>query len=147
MRIIKISLEQLSLAAPMFDAYRQFYKKESDLVAATNFLRERLVNNESAIFLAIDEQDEAIGFMQLYQGFSSVSMCKTLILNDLYIDEKWRGKRVGRQLMAAAQEFAILNKIAKISLQTAKTNVAGQKLYESQGYVLDDEFLTYVLSL
>ncbi len=147
MQIIKAEKIHLNLAAPLFDAYRQFYKKTSDLSAAAQFLDDRLTNDESTIFLALDKNNEAVGFMQLYPGFSSVSMQKILILNDLYIDEKSRGQGVGRHLMKAAQEFAILNKAARISLQTAKTNIVGQKLYESEGYVLDSEYLTYALTL
>ncbi|MSP33960.1 MAG: GNAT family N-acetyltransferase [Rickettsiales bacterium] len=147
MKIIQVTSEHLSLAAPLFNAYRMFYEKESDLKNATKFLRDRIANNESAIFIALDEKSEALGLMQLYPGFSSVGMKKIYILNDLYIDEKSRGQGIGRRLMKVAQDFAILNSASKISLQTAKTNKVGQDLYESEGYVLDDEYLTYVLTL
>lgn len=149
MNIIKASLEHLSIAAPLFNSYRMFYQQESDLKRAHEFLSARIKNNESTIFLALDENngEKAVGFMQIYPGFSSVSMKKTLILNDLYIIEESRGKGVGRLLMKAAKAFAKECGVSTIILQTAEDNLIGQALYKSEGYVVDDDYLTMVLTL
>src|SRR5258708_28943950 len=40
----------LDLIAPLFDAYRQFYRKPSDLGLARRFLLERLQHNQSIVF-------------------------------------------------------------------------------------------------
>ena len=61
--------------APLFDSYRQFYGKESNLDAAQQFLRDRFNHGESTIFLAFDGA-KPIGFTQLYPSFSSVSMAR-----------------------------------------------------------------------
>ena len=39
--ISRATLEQLSLVAPLYDAYRQFYGQASDIDLATRFLTER----------------------------------------------------------------------------------------------------------
>ncbi len=46
-------------AAPLFDAYRQFYGQRSDITAARAFLDERLRRDESVIFLAVADEDRA----------------------------------------------------------------------------------------
>jgi len=51
--IQRVELNKLDLVVPLFDKYRVFYKKESDVVSAQKFLSERLLNKESVIFLAL----------------------------------------------------------------------------------------------
>ena len=82
--IRRASANDLSMVAPLFDAYRVFYKKDSDLAAANSFLKERLENSESFIFLALDDNGAAAGFIQLYPLFSSTRMARLWLLNDLF---------------------------------------------------------------
>ncbi len=131
----------------LFNEYRKFYKQESDIAGAKEFLCERISGNESIIFLALNEEGNAIGFMQIYHGFSSVGIKKTLILNDLYIDAQNRKKGVGRALIKAANNFALQNNIKNISLSTSKNNFNAQKLYEDEGYKKDEEYFVYNLKL
>ncbi|WP_415542618.1 hypothetical protein [Empedobacter stercoris] len=64
------TINDLQTLAPLFDAYRQFYDKKSDVEGAKEFLLERIANNESVIYLAFDEKENAVGFVQLYPLFS-----------------------------------------------------------------------------
>ena len=78
---------------PLFDEYRIFYEKESDPAGAFEFLKERLEKKESVIIAAyetMEEKEIAVGFTQLYPGYSSVRMIKFFILNDLYVIEPFR---------------------------------------------------------
>ena len=52
----------LELIVPLFDAYRQFYRRPSDPDLARRFLRERFQHNESIIFLAVRGDGSAVGF-------------------------------------------------------------------------------------
>ena len=84
----------LDTLAGLFDAYRQFYKRPSDVAAARAFLAERIARDESVVLIAEHEgaaigaksvRAEAIGFVQLYPLFSSVRLGRTWLLNDLYV--------------------------------------------------------------
>jgi ribosomal protein S18 acetylase RimI-like enzyme len=134
MEIIKANISHIKIAAKLFDLYRMFYGQSSDIKGAEGFLKERISGKESIIFLAFDGEN-AIGFMQLYPSFSSVSMQRIIILNDLYIDEKWRGRGVGKALIKEAEKIALENGIKKITLSTAQDNVKAQKLYEAEGFL------------
>src|SRR5579871_4383344 len=74
----------LELLVPLFDAYRQFYRQPSDPERARRFLSEHFEHRSSVIFLAF-QSGVAIGFTQLYPSFSSLSMARTFILNDLFV--------------------------------------------------------------
>ena len=70
--------------APLFDAYRQFYKAASNLEGSRQFILARLTNNESVVFLAM-EGEQALGFTQLYPLFASVALLFWYILRILIL--------------------------------------------------------------
>lgn len=145
MLIRKAEINDLTSIENLFCNYLRFYKREINQTKVTTFLTDRMKNNESVIFLAY-ENDKALGFVQLYPGFSSLSQSKTWILNDLYIDAGKRGQGIGKKLMKFAMDFCKQDKAAFISLQTAKDNTTAQNLYENLGWVKDEEYFTYYFS-
>ncbi len=132
--------------APLFDAYRQFYQQPSDIQLAEQFLAERLLNEESVIFVA-EMKDQACGFIQLFPSFCSISAERVWILHDLFVTPSARGMGVARYLMAKAKTFAEDSDAARIDLSTAHTNSNAQALYESLGYQLDTVYRYYSLSI
>ena len=140
------TINDLENVVGLFNDYRMFYGQKSDIDSAREFLLDKFINLNSVIFLA--ESDEgACGFVQLFPSFSSVSLQKQWILNDLYVDKEFRGAGIGRMLMKAAKEFAIATNSKGLALSTAKTNTLAQKLYESLGFNKDNEFYHYYLKV
>ena len=140
--LIQANLNHLDDLAVLFDAYRVFYKKETDLDAAKKFLRERLANDQSVIFMVYNDS-RAVGFTQLYPGFSSVNMAAVWLLNDLFVDPVYRGKKIGKQLLEAAQNHCTASGAKGVSLETEQTNVVGNKLYPIMGFEKDTEHNFY----
>ena len=141
MKIIRATKEHISLIAPLFDAYRIFYKQSSDLSGAVSFLRRRIDAEESILFLAMNK-NSPIGFTQLYTTFSSVSMESLYILNDLYVIPSYRGKGIGEALLNKAKEQCVLMHYKGIGLETSSENPA-QNLYERLGWKKDIEHYHY----
>lgn len=135
-------VDDVAVAATLFDAYRQFYGQPSDLELAQRFLRQRLEAGESMVFLALDAAGRALGFTQLFPSFSSVSAARIFILNDLFVLPEARGRGVGKALLDAARHHARDRGAIRLELSTARDNPA-RHLYEAVGYVLDTEFLHY----
>ena len=136
----------LGLLAPLFDAYRQFYGQRSDVPAARAFLLDRFRHSESVIFMAIHDR-KAIGFTQLYPSFSSISLARIYVLSDLFVASTVRKKGAGRKLLEAAVDFGRLVGAYQLTLETAKTNVTAQSLYEACGWTRDTEFYVYQITL
>jgi GNAT superfamily N-acetyltransferase len=126
----------------LFDQYRQFYKQPSDLEAATAFLAERLSKSESIVFLA-EEGSHFVGFAQLYPSWSSVSMKRAWILNDLFVAPAFRGKGVGKALLAGSVQFGKETGAVGLTLKTAVDNKTAQRLYDSCGWVPETKFMSY----
>ena len=148
MSIRQATLEDLDLVAPLFDAYRQFYRRPHDLPLARAFLQARLGAGDSVVYLAEDD-GTGLGFVQLYPLFSSTGPRpgRIWLLNDLYVAPSARGRGVGRRLMDRARQLAEETGAQSIELTTARSNTLAQALYESLGYRRDEEFFYYSLGL
>lgn len=135
-------LEDLDTLSTLFDAYRRFYRQAPDIERARAFLHERLALRESVIFLAELQADghvDAVGFMQLYPGFSSVAARRLWILNDLFVVPGVRNLGVGRALLERARRHARDTDACRVMLSTAADNVHAQGLYESFGFERDGD--------
>jgi GNAT superfamily N-acetyltransferase len=133
--------------APLFDAYRQFYGQVPDLVVAGRFLHDRLAHNESLVLIAEDHDSVAIGFVQLYPLFSSILAAPMYLLSDLFVVPHARCQGVATKLLTAAADQARVSGAARLELATAITNLPAQRLYEQLGWIRDQEFYVYSLSL
>ncbi|GGY67719.1 N-acetyltransferase [Cellvibrio zantedeschiae] len=143
MNIRNASIADTAKIAPLFDAYRQFYEQEPNLEFAKQFISDRLSNNESIIFVAEDEAQNALGFCQIYPSFCSVIAAPIYTLSDLFVSPNARQSGLGKMLLEKAREHAQANNIPRMDLTTAKTNLTAQSLYESLGWVRDDIFYAY----
>ena len=139
MSIQKATILELESLTELFDLYRVFYEQTSDPDRAREFLRERLTNGESVVFMAFEEGNP-IGFVQLYPSFSSVSMVRSWVLNDLYVKESARKKGFGEELLKGAITFARETGAKGVLLETGKDNVNAQKLYEKIGFVRESNY-------
>ena len=146
MEIRQATVADLDLIVPLFDAYRQFYRRPSDHEAARRFLLERFKHNQSIVFLAFDGGEPA-GFTQLYPGFSSGAMARILILNDLFVVPEGRGRGVGTALLRAAAEYGRLVGALRLTLSTELSNATAQAVYEKMGWQRDTVFCNYQLTL
>ena len=142
MQIRKATLKDLTQLAELFDQYRVFYEKESDLQGAKDFLTQRLKKEESIIFVA-EEANVLKGFVQLYPLFSSTRMKRLWLLNDLYVNATYRRQGVSVKLIDKAKELAHETKAVGLMLETAKTNAIGNKLYPRTGFELDTDHNYY----
>ena len=144
--IIKADKKHIKEVSILFDHYRQFYKYKKNLNKSQSFINERIINNESTIFISLYDK-KIVGFVQLYETFDSLNLNKKLVLYDLYVLEKYRKLGIGRKLMNKSRDFAINNNFKRIELSTSIDNYSAQKLYESLDYIRDKEYYDYCLEV
>ncbi|MEL7500278.1 MAG: GNAT family N-acetyltransferase [Planctomycetota bacterium] len=141
-RIERAHLETVPQVAKLFDDYRVWYGKESDIDGAVSFLSERVQQQESVVFVAYEDSPDksepsAIGFTQCYPLFSSTRMRPMWLLNDLFVDPKFRGRGVSKQLIESAKELTRTTDACGILLETETTNDIGNRLYPAVGFELE----------
>lgn len=143
MRAIRqATVSDLDALVCLFDDYRQFYGRTSEVPAVRQFLLERFNNGESTAFIAHMHEKPA-GFAQLYPSFSSVSMARTFILNDLFVMPTARRLGLASTLLQKVAEYTKQHGAIHLTLSTAITNESAQALYESQGWQKDEQFFVY----
>ncbi|MEO7964010.1 MAG: GNAT family N-acetyltransferase [Gemmatimonadaceae bacterium] len=151
--IERAELSDIPEIAPLFEGYRAFYGKEPALEHATAFLEDRMAGNESVVLVArvVTDGNEArgaiAGFAQLFRALSSLSLGKTMILNDLYVAPEWRRAGAARLLVNASIAHAKSEGALRLELSTQHSNTKARALYDSLGFVADDEFTSLSLPL
>ncbi len=136
----------IDLLAPLFDDYRQFYRRPSEPDRVRRFLIDRFEHNQSVIFVAVRD-GTVIGFTQLYPSFSSGALARIYVLNDLFVDPAARRAGAGAALLEAAADYARRVGAIRLVLSTELTNTTAQALYEKLGWERDTEFCAYQLAL
>ena len=133
MQVREAKLSDLKNLSVLFNSYRMFYGKESDLKVAEEFLRSRIENKDSKIFIC-EFNNELSGFVQLYPIFSSTRVSKYWLLNDLFVDINKRGKGYSKLLIERSKELVIESKACGMMLETEMSNNIGNMLYPSTGF-------------
>lgn len=80
----KAGVEHIDALVPLFDAYRQFYRRPSAPDDARAFLLERIEREQSVVFLAF-EGTAAVGFVQMFPSFSSAAMRSILKIGRAHV--------------------------------------------------------------
>lgn len=135
----KAENRDLDKVTQLFDQYRLFYGKKTDLKGAKKFLTERVSKNDSEIYIAENPENKILGFVQLYPLFSSTRMRKFWLLNDLFVDPDHRSEGIAIELINKAKELVRSTDACGMYLETEKSNVIGNKLYPKTGFKLNTD--------
>ena len=100
-------------------------------------LKVLLADKERPILVAVDENDSVMGYcfcvFEQHINNSVLTDIKTLYIDDLCVDEKLRGKHIGRQLYDAALKLAKENGCYNLTLNVWSCNQSAMRFYESLG--------------
>lgn len=138
------TVADLDAIAPLFDAYRRFFTEKPDLETSRQFLGERLERGESVVLAAFDGPTAA-GFLQLYPLFSSWYCKRQWFLSDLYIDEPFRERGIGRRLVSACVDYAKLDGARAILVELPFSEPHLVEFYCKLGFAKDAVFDLYRL--
>jgi GNAT superfamily N-acetyltransferase len=134
LRIEPVTAAQYESLLPMIAAYQRFYDVE-EIEEERNraFFKRFLDPSEHGMLLAAWEGERLLGYCCLYWHMSSLAAAETVLMNDLFVDPRARGRGVGRALIEASAAIARERGAALLEWSTAPDNVAAQRLYDSTG--------------
>ena len=102
-------------------------------------LKELLKDTQRPILVAVDEQDQVMGYCfciyQQHVDNAVLTDIKTLYIDDLCVDEELRGKHIGRELYEAAVTLARENGCYNLTLNVWSCNPSAMAFYESCGLI------------
>jgi len=100
-------------------------------------LKTLLKDGNRPILVCVDENDSVMGYCfciyQQYIDNSVMTDIKTLYIDDLCVDEKMRGKHIGKELYAAAVKLAKDSGCYNLTLNVWSCNESAMRFYESCG--------------
>ena len=108
------------------------YRTTSDEMRAR--LRSILSHRDFATFVAVEE-DEVCGMIGLSASVGYEHDDPTGKIMALVVDEGMRGRGIGRNLLAAAEDYFARAKIVRVVLTSRFTRERAHAFYESLGYV------------
>lgn len=146
MRIFQATLEHLEALTPLFVAYREFHGAMPATALSKEFLQQRIEKQESVIFVAVQDE-QLLGFCQVYPSFSSLSLRPVWILNDIFVKEEHRGKQIAEKLIRYTLEQAAASDVVRIRVSISQYNEVAQRLFESTGFAEDPVFRNYIQTM
>ena len=112
-------------------------------------LRELLKDGRRPVFVWTDENDTVMGYafciFQQHVGHNILTDVKTLYIDDLCVDEKQRGKGVGKALYDHVLMFAKENGCYNLTLNVWAGNDSALKFYQHQGLAMQKYGMEFIL--
>ncbi|HEX8688899.1 MAG TPA: GNAT family N-acetyltransferase [Solirubrobacterales bacterium] len=142
-----ITADQLELLLPLIAAYQRFYEAEEiDEERNRDFFARFVAPSDDGMLLGAWHDRELAGYACLYWHFTSLVPAETVLMNDLYVAEAFRGQGVGRALIEASATVARERGAHRLEWATQPSNITAQRLYDSTGAVRS-EWVEYALEL
>jgi ribosomal protein S18 acetylase RimI-like enzyme len=145
--------DDVDAVVDLFRQYLRFYDQEVPDAEARAYLTARRDAGDCVLLIAAlrpegtapddSAAEKVVGFTQSYPTWSSVSLSRSWVLNDLFVAPEARGTGAARALVRETCRRAKEAGAIRVSLATAWDNVAAQGLYESEGFVRDQHFHHY----
>ncbi|MBR5637106.1 MAG: GNAT family N-acetyltransferase [Pseudobutyrivibrio sp.] len=112
-------------------------------------LLEKLANDEEPIFVAVDENDEVMGYAFCalkHQPFSTNMVpFKSLYIDDLCVDSNYRGQHIGEQLFEYVKAEAKRLGCYEATLAVWAGNDGAERFYEKIGMKTKERIMEYIL--
>jgi GNAT superfamily N-acetyltransferase len=142
MRIDRVGDADLGELLPLMRGYCDFYEVGPSDHALLAMSRALIADpdREGVQFIAREDDGTPIGFATVFWTWSTTIASRIAIMNDLFVAEAVRGRRVGEALIAACRDLARAHGAARLEWQTALDNHSGQALYDRVGGVRSQWF-------
>ncbi|RSL31865.1 GNAT family N-acetyltransferase [Salibacterium salarium] len=124
------------------DFYKQPQPEREDL---SNLINHLIDNPAIGLQFVAEKDGELVGFATLYFTFSTLRVEKQAILNDLFVDPKVRGQKLGEKLFETCLSYIRENGFCNMVWETAEDNHIAKSLYDKMGGNQSD-FIHYEIS-
>ncbi|UXN34582.1 GNAT family N-acetyltransferase [Avibacterium paragallinarum] len=117
MKIFKAEQWNLELLLPLFEQYRLSQGMTENPDRTLTFLTNRIRFSESIFFLAVDAQNQALGFIQLYPRLSSLQLQRYWQLTDIFVLPQQNSTEIYTALIAKAKEFVRYTQSSRLVIE------------------------------
>ncbi len=94
----------------------------------------RLLKQPDAVILVVERDNRIVGMCSVQTVISTAEGGLCGLLEDMIVHEKFRGQGIGRKLLAAAERWAVKNKLSRLHLLADSGNESALRFYASRGW-------------
>ncbi|WP_435357806.1 GNAT family N-acetyltransferase [Emticicia sp. SJ17W-69] len=127
----------------VFEKYIDSFSITPEIVRQSGFQK----NPPDFYCLIAENNNKIIGILVYYFLPYTAQNRPAIYMKELYVDENYRGQKIGEQLMNALKIEAQKNNCKQIKWTVAPWNTAGQKFYERLGAGENSDWLNYEWNL
>ena len=146
-RLVSASEKDVGLILHLIKELAVYEKLAHEVMATEHDLRSSLFGADPAAEVVIAYAgDEAAGFAIFFQTFSTFVGRPGLYLEDLFVIPKWRGRGLGRQLLAHLARIAVERGYGRMEWSVLDWNELALRVYRAVGARPMDEWTVHRLT-
>jgi GNAT superfamily N-acetyltransferase len=139
-RIVPAEVSDVPVILRMIKALADYEQLTHEVTATEQDLRQSLFGPRPAAEVVIGyHQDAPVGFALFFHTFSTFLGRQGLYLEDLFVVPEWRGRGVGKQLLAHVASIAESRQCGRLEWTVLDWNESAIAFYRRMGaHVLDE---------
>ncbi|HET7456757.1 MAG TPA: GNAT family N-acetyltransferase [Gemmatimonadaceae bacterium] len=146
-RIVAATARDVPLILELIRALAEYERLAHEVVATEDVLRETLFGARPGAEVVIAYVgDEAVGFALFFHNYSTFLGRPGLALEDLFVRPAWRGRGIGRRLLAHLAALAVERRCGRFEWQVLDWNEDAIRVYRGVGAVPMSDWTTYRLT-
>ncbi|AGF76927.1 acetyltransferase [Desulfocapsa sulfexigens DSM 10523] len=95
---------------------------------------EMLLDRDGAVVLVAEKENNVIGMCTGQLMISTAEGGHSLLVEDVVVDEQWRGRGIGTGLLKALEDWGEKKKVSRYQLLADKSNDAGIRFYRKHNW-------------
>ena len=146
-RIERATARDVPLILSLIKALAEYERLADEAVATEAALRESLFGPQAGAEVAIAYAgEEPVGFAVWFHNYSTFLGRAGLYLEDLFVLPQWRGRGIGRQLLAYVAGVAVARGCGRMEWSVLNWNEPAIRFYRRMGARAMDEWTVYRLT-
>ena len=143
-KIFKAEQWNLETLLPLFEEYRLSQGMTENPERTLTFLSNSMRFSESTFFLALDQSQQALGFIPLYPRLSSLHVQRYWQLTDIFVRQGNQSNDIYTALIAKAKEFVSYTQSTRLVVEQDRQQ---HHLLEQEGFRLNPKKSVFELNL
>ncbi len=134
---MKIRTAQLADLGSLVSLLSALFAIENDFSCGEARQRQGLslmLANERGCVLVAEAEGQVVGMCTGQLLVSTAEGGLSLLVEDVVVDQQWRGRGVGRLLMTATSDWARANRVSRLQLLADRNNVRALDFYRGLGW-------------
>jgi GNAT superfamily N-acetyltransferase len=146
-RIVPATERDVPLVLELIKGLAEYERLAHEVVATEAVLRDTLFGARPGAEVVIAYVgEEAVGFALFFHNFSTFLGRPGLALEDLFVRPAWRGRGIGRKLLAHLAALAVARGCGRFEWQVLDWNADAIAVYRRVGAVPMSDWTTYRLT-